>query len=177
MAESRVVDTNVLVVASVASDSKLFQPDATPIQESELRQRVLTWLQAFEGDPERHAVLDWDWHICREYQGNLSDQDYGWLAMMSKKDKNQVVWVGIEVDQDGNAILDPTLQSAVGDRDDRKMVAATLAAQAESDCCKLTVACDTDWIDCEDALAGAGIGVEHLLEEWVRAKWQAKHGA
>ena len=103
MAESRVVDTNVLVVASVASDSKLFQPDATPIQESELRQRVLTWLQAFEGDPERHAVLDRDWHICREYQGNLSDQDYGWLAMMSKKDKNQVVWVGIEVDQDGNA--------------------------------------------------------------------------
>jgi len=177
MADSRVVDTNVLIVASAADDGSPFRPDATPVQEFELRQRVLAWVQTFEEDPERYAVLDWDWLIGREYQKNLTEQDYGWLALMSKKDKNQVVWVGIEVDGDGYAILAPSLQVAVGDCEDRKMVAAALAAQSQGETCKLTVACDTDWIDCENALAGAGVPVEHLLEDWVRAKWQAKHRA
>jgi hypothetical protein len=70
------------------------------VQESALRQQVLDWLEVFEQDANRHVVLDYDWEICGEYQKKLTEQDYGWLAMMRKKDRNQVVWVGLEVDSD-----------------------------------------------------------------------------
>lgn len=44
MAESRVVDTNVLIVASAADDGSPFRPEATPVQEVALRQQVFEWL-------------------------------------------------------------------------------------------------------------------------------------
>jgi hypothetical protein len=175
MVESRVVDTNVLIVASAADDGSPFRYDATPVQETELRQNVLDWLQKFDEDPERHAVLDWDWHICGEYQRKLSEQDYGWLALMRKKDKNEVVWVGLELDDNGHAVLEPALAVSVTDLEDRKMVAAALAAISDGHICKLTVACDTDWLDCQASLETAGLEVEHLLEDWLRAKCKAKH--
>lgn len=177
MAEARVVDTNVLIVASSADESSPFQPDATPIQEHALRQKVLDWLEAFENDPQRHAVLDWDWHVCGEYQNKLTEQDYGWLALMSKKDRNEVVWVGLEMDADGHAVLNDELTMAVTDLADRKMVAAALAAQKEGVKTQLTNACDTDWLDCQAVLKRHGTEVEHLLlHEWLQAKWQHKHG-
>lgn len=174
MAESRVVDTNVLIVASAADDGSPFRPDETPVQETALRQKVLDWLLEFDEDPERHAVLDWDWHICGEYQNKLTEQDYGWLALMRKKDKDEVVWVGLELDANGHAVLEPSLAVSVTDLDDRKMVAAALAAIRDGHICKLTVACDTDWLDCQASLETAGLEVEHLLEDWLRAKWKAK---
>ncbi len=174
MVESRVVDTNVLIVASAADDGSPFRPDATPVQETALRQKVLDWVQKFEGDSERHAVLDWDWHICGEYLRNLSEQDYGWLALMRKRDKNEVVWVGLNMDANGHALLEPELAIAVTDREDRKMVAAALAAISAGHNCKLTVACDTDWLDCQASLQTAGLEVEHLLEDWLHAKRKAK---
>lgn len=175
MAESRVVDTNVLIVASAADDGSPFRPGSTPVQEEALRKRVLEWMQEFEQDPERHAVLDWDWRICGEYLNKLTEQDYGWLALMRKKDKNEVIWVGLELDVDGHAVLVPSLADSVTDLADRKMVAAGLAAISEGHVCKLTNACDTDWLDCKAPLAAAGLEVEHLLEDWLRAKWQEKH--
>lgn len=175
MRESRVVDTNVLIVASAADDGSPFQPEATPVQESALRQQVLDWLEVFERDANRHVVLDYDWEICGEYQKKLTEQDYGWLAMMRKKDQNQVVWVGLEVDSNGHAILPATLAPAVTDLADRKMVAAVLAAIEIGEDCKLTNACDTDWLDCKTALIEAGVQVEHLLENWLIAKRANKH--
>lgn len=177
MAEARVVDTNVLIVASSADESSPFQPEATPVQEHELRQKVLDWLEAFEADSQRHAVLDWDWHMCGEYQNKLTDQDYGWLALMAKRDRNEVIWVGLDMDADGHAVLTPELALAVTDLADRKMVAAALAALADGVVTRLTNACDTDWLDCQDALKAHGIEVEHLLlQEWLQAKWHQKHG-
>jgi hypothetical protein len=176
MADSRVIDTNVLIVASAADDGSPFKPDATPVEEGELRSDVLDWLNKFESDPERHAVLDWDWIICGEYQNKLTEQDYGWLALMSKKDKNEVVWIGLTVDSDGHAVLDPALAVSVTDLADRKMVLAALEAIKQGSACKLTNACDTDWLDCADALQVAGLGVENLLEDWLRARWNVKHG-
>lgn len=177
MAEARVVDTNVLIVASSADASSPFQPEATPIQEQKLRQKVLDWLVAFEADSQRHAVLDWDWHICGEYRNKLTEQDYGWLALMSKKDRNEVVWVGLEMDADGHAVLNNELAVAVTDLADRKMVAAALDALSQGMVTRLTNACDTDWLDCEAVLKQHGIEVEHLLlREWLQAKWQQKHG-
>ncbi|ENO94813.1 hypothetical protein C662_01250 [Thauera sp. 28] len=177
MADARVLDTNVLILASAADAGSPFQPDATPVEEAEYRKKVLNWLMAFEQDAQRHAVLDWDWHICGEYSNKLTDQDYGWLAMMAKKDRNEVVWVGLEVDADGHASLPPDLAGAVTDLADRKMVAAVLAAQEDGHSCALANACDTDWLDCEAALEDAGIATEHLLEhEWLRPKWQRMKG-
>lgn len=171
MADSSVVDTNVLIVASAADDGSPFRPDATPVQEAALRQEVLRWLQAFEEDSGRSVVLDWDWHICGEYQNKLNpEQDYGWLAVMAKRDRNEVVWVGIEVDAHRHAKLPGDLHKAVCDKDDRKMVAAVLAAKLEGHDSKLVNACDTDWLDCEQALVDAGVGVQHLLNEWLRRK-------
>ena len=175
MAESRVVDTNVLIVASAADDGSPFRPEATPVQEVALRQQVFEWLESFEHDSTRHAVLDYDWKICGEYQNKLTEQDYGWLVMMRKRDSNEVVWVGLEMDADGHAILPANLAVAVTDLADRKMVAAALAAIDSGDVCKLTNACDTDWLDCGQALEDAGLEVEHLLEEWLIAKRLNKH--
>lgn len=180
MADGSVVDTNVLIVASAADNGSPFQPDATPVHEAALRNEVLDWLQEFERDGGRCVVLDWDWHICSEYQNKLNlEQDYGWLAIMSKKDRNQVVWIGIEVDADGHATLPPELARAVSDLADRKMVAAVLTAKAEGHECKLVNACDTDWLDCQWALQEAGVHVHQLLEDWLkerhRHKTQADH--
>lgn len=175
MTEARLVDTNVLIVASAADDGSPFKPDATPIEERDYREQVFLWLRDFETDSSRHAILDWDWNICSEYCNKLDpDQDYGWLAMMAKKDRNEVVWVGFELDSDGHAVLPPTLSSAVTDLADRKMIAAILAAQVEHHACRLVNACDTDWLDCENELVAHGIQAEHLLEhEWLRPKWQS----
>lgn len=174
MAEARVVDTNVLIVASAADDGSPFRPNSTPVEEEDLRQLVLNWLRDFEDDSRRHAVLDWDWHICSEYQNKLTVQDYGWLALMAKNDRNEVVWVGLQVDEHGHATLPSELSIAVTDMEDRKMVAAVLAATQQGHECLLTNACDTDWLDCEGAMAAAGVAVEHLIEPWLRAKWATK---
>ena len=42
--------------------------------------------------------------------------------------------------------------------------------------CKITNACDTDWLDCNVPMEAAGLDVEHLLEDWMRARWLVKHG-
>lgn len=174
MPESRVVDTNVLIVASAAHATSPFPEEETPVNEAELRAQVLAWMEAFEGDPHRHAVLDWGWHICSEYQNKLTDQDYGWLALMHKLDKSEVVWVGIKVDEHGHAVLPPDLAASVTDLADRKMVASAMAVEVDFCPCKLTSACDTDWLDCADALMAAGVEAEHLLEDWLHTKWTQK---
>lgn len=175
MAECSVVDTNVLIVASAADDGSPFQPDATPVEVAALRDEVLTWLRELEDDANRCVVLDWDWHICGEYQNKLDQsQDYGWLAMMSKVDRNEVVWVGIEVDGHGHAKLPAVLRKAVTDMADRKMVAAALAANGFGHKATLVNACDTDWLDCGQALADANIAVHHLLHDWLHARHARK---
>ncbi len=173
MDEARVVDTNVLIVASAADDGSPFRPGATPVEEEGLRQQVLEWLIAFEQDSERKVVLDWDWLICGEYQNKLTEQDYGWLAMMAKQDRGEVLWVELETDHDGHAVLSTDLADAVSDLADRKMVAAVLKARSQIAVCKLTNACDTDWLDCAVSLAASNVEVEHLIEEWLRHKWHS----
>ena len=170
-----VVDTNVLIVASAANEgSRWFRPGATPVEERALRHSVLEWLHAFAGDVSRHAALDWNRLLLGEYQNKLTGQDYGLLAMLGKLDRNEVVWVGLTVDVDGHAVLPDKLAAVVTDLADRKMVAAVLAAQALGNDGSLVNACDTDWLDCADALKEAGIPVTHLIEKWLIAKWKAK---
>ena len=96
--------------------------------------------------------------------------------MMHKIDHNEVVWVDVQPDVDGNAVLPPDLASAVTDLADRKMVAAALAALELGSACKLTNASDTDWLDCQKALRSVGLEVENLLNDWLVARWHTKHG-
>ncbi len=117
--QARLVDTNVLIVASAADAGSPFGAEATPIEEAALRQQVFDWLEAFVADPTRHAVLDVDWHVCGEYRHKLTEQDYGWLAMMHKMDRGEVVWVDVLLNKDGNAVLPPELAEAVTDLADR----------------------------------------------------------
>ena len=173
---SRLVDTNVLIVASAADAGSPFRAEGTPVEDAALRQRVFDWLEAFEADPARHAVLDAGWQVCGEYGHKLSEQDYGWLVMMHKIDHNEVVWVDVQPDADGNAVLPPALASAVTDLADRKMVAAALAALELGSACQLTNASDTDWLDCQKALRAVGLEVENLLNDWLVARWHTKHG-
>jgi len=175
VAEARLVDTNVLIVASAADAGSPFHAEATPVEETALREQVLDWLEAFETDPARHAVLDVDWLVCGEYRHKLTEQDYGWLAMMHKMDRGEVVWVDLLLDRNGNAVLPPELAAAVTDLADRKMVAAALAALDAGHPCRLVNASDTDWIDCESALHAVGLEVEHLLPAWLHARWRRKH--
>ena len=125
----------------------------TPVQEAALRQQVLEWLTNFASDTERYLVLDYDWHLCSEYRNKLTEQDYGWLAIMGKLDRNEIVWIGLTVDTDGHAVLPRDLAKAVADLADRKIVAAALAALKDQRGCRITNACDTDWLDCSDVLA------------------------
>jgi hypothetical protein len=174
MVESRVVDTNVLIVASAADETSPFQPEATPVEEAEFRSQILDWLTGFEADNERHAVLDNDWKICGEYQNKLTDQDYGFLAIMAKLDRKEVEWVQLDFDENGHAVLPDALKLAIKDLEDRKMVAAALAATADGHHCIVTNACDTDWLDWAEALKAHGVETEHLIEDWLRRKWLQK---
>lgn len=174
MADSRVVDTNVLIVASAADDGSPFRPESTPVQEAALRQQVLEWLTKFASDPDRPLVLDYDWHLCSEYRNKLTEQDYGWLAIMGKLDRNEIVWVGIKLDDDGHGVVPRKMARVVTDLADRKIVASALAAKADRHSCKLVNACDTDWLDYAAILDEFGIEAEHIIEGWLRRKWDQK---
>ncbi len=176
MVESRVVDTNVLIVASAADGDSLFQQEATPVEEQALRMRVLEWLVGFEQDAKRHVVLDQGWDIMGEYGKKLDlNQDYGPVAIMAKWDRGEVVWVDVhEKDAHGYARIPRDLEKEVTDLSDRKMVAAVLEAMKLGYSCQLTNACDTDWLDCAEALDRHGVRVENLLEDWLRQKGNQK---
>ncbi len=178
MADCHVIDTNVLMVASAADGQSPFDEGATPVDDPALRKRVLDWLISVDKSTAK-VVLDWDWMICTEYLGatkrhRLCEQDYGWLMMMSKVDRGEVVWIGLETDKDGNAKLPITLECHVSDRADRKMVAAVLAAITEGADCNLVNSCDDDWYSCQSALTDHNVLVMQLLHSWLHPKWLKK---
>lgn len=175
MSDSSVVDTNVLIVASAAHESSPFCSEDTPVDDPNMRREVLQWLIAFAEDKCRIIVLDYGWEIRGEYSNKLSVQDYGWLTIMDKVDRQEVAWIELQLDKDGNAVLPDSLASAVTDLADRKMVAAAINSISNGHSCTLVNACDTDWLDCAEALIKAKINSEHLLKDWLHEKWYEKH--
>ncbi|MGU5704193.1 hypothetical protein ACV1C5_21945 [Aeromonas caviae] len=175
-----VIDTNVLLVASAAHETSPFSEDATPVEESVLREKVLDWLISFE-DSERQIVLDWEWIIVDEYKGvnrreKLTEQDYGMLVVLDKWSKGQCVGFTLTWDEPESAtITDVALSPVVVDHADRKMVAAVLAAGGFTGGCNLVNSCDTDWYDWQEELELAGIIVQQLIgAEWCYPKWLEK---
>ena len=178
--DKHVIDTNVLLVASSAHQASPFSPDATPVEEATFREKVLNWLIDFE-QSDRHLVLDWHWVMVDEYRGvnrrdKLTEQDYGFQVVLHKYSTGKHFGFVLNCDNNGHAIIgDDTLQLAITDLDDRKMVAAVLAAGGIANDCNLVNACDTDWYDWQAELERAGVFVQQLLgEDWCFPKWQEK---
>lgn len=177
MKVSCVLDTNVLVVAMAADQTSSIKPSHTHVP-IHLQQEVLDWLIEFDLSPQA-MVIDYQGLIEKEYRGSkratkLSEHDYAILMILSKKDRNQITWVDLEVDEHDLAQLPHGLSVRVTDTDDRKMVAAVLAATQLGDDARLVNACDTDWYDCEAALLQHKINVEQLLDAWLRKFWREK---
>ena len=153
-----VVDTNVLLVASALHPASPFDDTHVPIEEQEA---VFEWLAAFRADDERRLVMDAGFAIYDEYRNQLSDQDYGLLAIHDKFDRLRSVT--LSWDEHGDAVVPKALE--VTDRSDRKFVAAALADTAAI---SIVNATDSDWVAIEAALDAAGISVIHLIESWLR---------
>lgn len=167
-----VVDTNVLVAASAADPSNPKKIDATP-PEPEWRKRVWDWLVAFDQAPSR-LIFDEASKIYDEYNNKLGFNDYGIQVVMHKWSTSAVDNVVVDCDQNGNGILPGPLTVVVHDLADRKMVAAALASHASYGEGCVAFAGDTDWHEWEKALAAHHVELEPVIEDWSRAKFEAK---
>lgn len=159
-----VVDTNVLLVASAAHPFSPFGGSDLP---TDLQARVFEWLAAFRSDGDREMVWDDRFKIYEEYRNKLTDQDYGMQVVTEKMTTARFV----PVDYDGNGDGVVPAEFANFDPSDRKLLAALLLDKAQS---SLVNATDTDWLEIEAELESAGATVVHLLEPWLRAKFEAK---
>ena len=171
MKERYVVDTNVLIAASVADPQDPKDIDATP-EDSCLRLKIFHWLDEFRASPS-HLVLDAQ-KIYKEYRNKLNDQDFGIKVVMHKWDTCAVDDVSVEYDANGHGCLPGTLAPTIHDREDRKMVAACLAALAIHGPCVIAFASDSDWIGWERILHQHGVELEPIIEDWVRQKYDEK---
>ena len=159
-----VIETNVLLVASSAHPLSPFDDSDLP---PDLQNNVFEWLAAFRQDDANVMVWD-DWFkIYDEYRNKLSDQDYGMQVIKEKMPKAR--FVPIEYDQNDDGVV-PT-EFANFDRSDRKFLAAQLVDVAKT---SLVNATDTDWLEIEDELEARGVKIEHILESWLRTKYEAK---
>jgi len=167
-----VIDTNVLILASVANPITPKDMDTTP-EDPALQLQVWQWLVNFENSTAR-LVLDSAGKIKEEYDRNLGFNDYGIQVVIHKWSTLAVDNVDIQYDTDGNAVLQPPLDSVVHDLADRKMVAAALEAKKHFGESTIAFAADTDWHDWEQALIQTGLSLEPIIEKWSRAKHAEK---
>lgn len=160
-----VVDTNVLLVASAAHPFSPFDDSHVP----PARQReVFEWLVAFRADEGRKLVLDDLFDIYKEYRHKLTDQDFGLLVVTEKLERclRQVTLC-----RGADGLPEVPAAFARFDRSDRKLLAAALTDPANI---SIVNATDSDWLEVETELAGAGVAVVHILEGWLRATHAAR---
>lgn len=172
MSPRYVVDTNVLIAASAADPSHPADIDATP-QDPDLRLEVWLWLDEFQGSSSR-LVLDFGGEIYGEYCNKLGFNDFGRQVVLHKWSTAAVDNVDLQPGPAGYGTLPAALVPVIHDVDDRKMVAAALAAMNEHGECPIAFAGDTDWHGWEIALTGHGVCLLPIIEAWSRAKYAAK---
>jgi|SRR5690606_14385957 len=153
-----VVDTNVLLVASALDPASPFHDTHVPVAEQET---VFEWLAAFRADDGRRLVMDDRFGIYDEYRNQLTDQDYGLLAIHAKLDAVRLA--AVSWDEHGYAVVPEALEAT--DPSDRKFVAAALTDTATI---SIVNATDSDWVEIEKALDAAGVSVIHVIEPWLR---------
>lgn len=167
-----VVDTNVLIAASAADPNHPVDIAATPT-EPELRLKIWEWLDCFQKSDSR-LVLDTEQKIFSEYNNKLNHSDFGIQVVIHKWSTCAVDDVIVDYDADGHGVLPGTLTPVIHDLADRKMVAAALMSYNDYDEGCVAFAGDTDWHDWEGALSVHNILLEPIIEEWSRARHEAK---
>lgn len=172
MRERYVVDTNVLIAASVADPIHPKDIDATP-DDPKQRMRVWQWLDAFQASPSR-MVLDWAGVIYDEYNNKLGFNDFGIQVVMHKWSTASVDNVDVAYDEHGHGILQPPLQAVIRDDADKKMVAAALDSYKQYGEGCVAFAGDTDWHDWEADLLASNVLLEPIIEDWSRQKHAEK---
>ncbi|MCY3536511.1 MAG: hypothetical protein OXI08_10985 [Cyanobacteria bacterium MAG IRC4_bin_6] len=172
MKERYVVDTNVLIAASAGDPQDPKDIDATP-EDPSLRLKIFCWLDAFRASPS-HLVLDEVSKILKEYRNKLDEQDFGVQVVIHKWSTSAVDNVRVEYDANGHGCLPDTLAPAIHDREDRKMVAACLAALVTHGSCLIAFAGESDWIGWGRALLQHGVELEPIIEDWARRKYDEK---
>jgi hypothetical protein len=171
------IDTNVMLAASAISELSNVATRAMP-REIELREMVYEWLVAFD-ESDDHLVLDEVGLVLAEYERNMRynwrEQEYGMRVLQSKIDRMQVDQVPIDaVEGNGEhiAVLDPSHERIVTDREDRKWVACALAALILLDeSTPIVYGAETDWHLAKAQLEAIGICFRPLLpDHWYHAK-------
>lgn len=172
MKDRYVIDTNVLIAASAGDPQDPKDIDATP-QDQFLRLKIFCWLNGFKVAASR-LVLDGSGKIHEEYRNKLNDQDFGIQVVIHKWSTCAVDDVSVEYDANGHACLPETLAPTIHDKEDRKMVAACMAALHAHGPCVVAFAGDSDWIGWENALRQHGVELEPIIEAWARRKHDEK---
>lgn len=157
--EDAIIDTNVLIVASLASSKEVDLSHRTP----EECMRVFEWLEIF-GRGEAALVLDNGFTMFDEYNNKLTGQDFGLLVVAHKL---QTHWRLHEIEHeevDGAARIPPEFEAL--DRSDRKFLAVALADLEAGHASAIINATDTDdWREIEAPCQERGVVVRHLLDD------------
>lgn len=172
MRDRYVVDTNILIAASVADPVHPKDIDATP-DDPAWRMKVWEWLSEFHSSSTR-LVLDFAGEIYDEYNNKLGFNDFGIQVVMNKWSTAAVDNVVVDYDEHGHGVLPESLMPVIHDDADKKMVAAALESHVQFGEGCVAFAGDTDWHDWEDSLAEHHVILEPIIEEWSRAKHAEK---
>lgn len=167
-----VVDTNVLIAASVGDPVNPKDMDATP-SDPDLRLQIWEWLDRFQSSDAR-MVLDTESKIYDEYTNKLGFNDFGIQVVMHKWSTAATDDVFVQYDPDGHGVLPASLAPVIHDLADRKMVAAALEAVRVFGQAPIAFAGDTDWHEWESQLVQHGVELEPLIEQWSRSKFAEK---
>lgn len=170
---AKVVDTNVLIVASLLDlENDHRAPVEHPIS-PENQEKVYLWLDNFMFS-EEPLCLDTSEKIRSEYFDNLTPQDFASFLIEKKWNYAQVHFFDVEYDRNGHAELSRELLDIVHDPSDRKFVAVADEARKQGIECTIVNAADTDWHDWVESLKSMGFEIEFLIPEYSRKVWEKK---
>lgn len=170
-----VIDTNVLLVATRAvlgspPRKMARRGEDVPVEREDDQRTVFLWVKNLRETADEVLVLDRIHNlIYEEYANKLEKDEYGRMVVAHKLTLGECRFVEIEMDSDGDALIQHEACGDVFDHDDRKMVAAAIEANAP-----IANACDAGWCELEQrgSLDRLGITVHHLIEAWCRALWE-----
>lgn len=158
--DDSVIDTNVLIVASLAHAGRMDESHRTPDEMI----RVFEWLDDFRNSAGM-IILDNDMEIFAEYHKNMDGQDWGMMIIDDlMRSRCRLRMIDYESEHDKAAVVPAAFAEL--DRSDRKFLAVALADIAAGHNNVIVNATDThDWRKIEAPCRAHGVTVLHLLDE------------